>query len=86
MFPPFATFEYDDLHFSIVNFLENERRKISDARLNQYNMEERTKLSKKYKYLLSVLDNLSEEIWGYDVQEKEKWAAILDYISKHFDE
>ena len=85
LFPSIATFEYDDLHFAIVNFLENERRKITDERLSHYTKEERAELSDKYKNLLGVLDDLSEEHWG-DVSQGKAWDVVLDYISKHFDD
>lgn len=81
-FPKDTIFTDDDNYIDTVNFLQNERFKVSNQRLNAIPREKRKELVKKTRCCVEELEQLTEPLWGY-AGNKNGWETVLDYILTH---
>ena len=81
-FPQDAIFTDDNNYIDTVNFLQNNRFKVSNKKLNSIPLEKRKEMVKKTRHCIEELEQLTEPLWGY-ASENNGWKIVLDYISAH---
>lgn len=80
VFPADTTFLFnDDSYIATLNFIENPRRKITDARLAQYSQAEREQFCANYQKALAVLENATEALFGYG----KKWQFLEKFYQEN---
>ena len=81
-FPQDTIFTDDNNYIDTVNFLQNNRFKVSNKKLNSITLEKRKEMVKKTRHCIEELEQLTEPLWGY-ASENNGWKTVLDYISAH---
>ena len=81
-FPQDTTFTDDNNYIDTVNFLQNDRFKVSNPKLNAISIEKRKGMVKKTRHCIEELEQLTEPLWGH-AGENNGWKTVLDYISAH---
>ena len=81
-FPQDTIFTDDNNYIDTVNFLQNNRFKVSNKKLNSITLEKRKEMVKKTRHCIEELEQLTEPLWGY-ASENNGWKIVLDYISAH---
>ena len=81
-FPQDTIFTDDNNYIDTVNFLQNNRFKVSNKKLNSIPLEKRKEMVKKTRHCIEELEQLTEPLWGY-ASENNGWKIVLDYISAH---
>lgn len=81
-FPEDTTFTDDADYIDIVNFLQNDRFKVSNKKLNEIPIEKRKEMVKKTSRCIEELERLTEPLWGYN-SENDGWKNVIDYIAAY---
>ncbi len=80
-FPESTVFAYTDTYIDTVNFLQNVRFKISDEYLNGFSKDRRKEMSEELHKSIDELEELTEEVWGYQAKEK-GWGSVIDFVER----